>query len=121
MKKVMIGLVSVVVVLCIAVVGVLTFDFNRFNKENVYVQVPAEDSVKVDEHKLSDGEIMRRYVYTVPAYNEAGEKIAVEFSAAKLLREGAYLMLYVKKGTTEVSSYDEVQAADLPDKVKSQF
>lgn len=121
MKKVIFSLVGVVVFLGAALFAVMSIDFNRLNKENVYVQVPAEEIAEVEEHKLSDGEIMHRYLYTVPAYNEAGEKVAVEFSADRPLREGAYLMLYLKKDTTEVTSYDEVQVADLPEKVKAKF
>lgn len=121
MKKILIGFGVVAAVLVAGFVLLLTVDFNRLNKDNVYVQVPAEELAAIDEFKLADGEVIRRYVYTVPAFNVAGEKVAVEFSAAKPLREGAYLMLYTKKGTTEVTSYDEVQAADLPEKVKTQL
>lgn len=121
MKKVLIGFGVSVAVLFVGLVLLLTTDFNRLNKENVYVKVPAEELAEIDEFKLSDGEIMRRYIYTVPAFNEAGEKVGVEFSAARPLREGAYLMLYMKKGTTEVTSYDEVQVGDLPEQVKTQL
>lgn len=121
MKKGLISFSVAVAFLFAAFVLLLTMDFNRFNKDNVYVQIPAEELAEVQEDKLSNGEMMRRYLYTVPAYNEAGEKVAVQFSAAKPLREGAYLMLYLKKGTSEVTSYDEVQAANVPEKVKQQF
>lgn len=120
MKKVLIGF-GITLVVFVGLVLLLTIDFNRFNKSNVYVQVPQEELAAIDEFKLSDGEIMRRYIYTVPAINEAGENVAVEFSASKPLREGAYLVLYLKKGTTEVTSYDEVQRTDLPKRVKEQF
>lgn len=60
---------------------------------------------------------MKTYWYEQPAYTEDGEEIQVEFSAQKELRQGAYLMLYVNKDN-EVSSYDEVSEAELPDEVK---
>ena len=119
MKKFLIGSASTIAVLFVAIGFLLTMDFNRMNKGNVYVQIPSEEHVLVVEDKLSDGTVIPRYWYTLSAYNEEGEKVTVEFSAAKMLREGAYLMLYLKKGTNEVSSYDEVQEDELPEEVKA--
>lgn len=86
----------VAIVLIVAIVIVLKMDFNRMGKENAYYQIGAPASI--EETKLDSGEIMKRYLYTGPAYKEDGEMIEVEFSAAKELRQGAYLKLYLKKG-----------------------
>lgn len=115
MKKGLIGIVVVAVLLIGAIIALATVDFNRMGKDNVYYQIPAESLV--EETKLDSGEIIKRYLYTGTAYKENGESIEVEFSAAKELREGAYLKLYLKKGDV-VTSYDEVQPSDIPDKVK---
>lgn len=115
MKKGLIGIVVVAVLVIGAIVALATVDFNRMGKDNAYYQIPAEKSV--EETKLDSGEIMKRYLYTGTAYNDKGEPIEVEFSAAKELKEGAYLKLYLKKGNV-VTSYDEVQPPDIPDKVK---
>src|SRR5690625_2918753 len=113
MKKVF-GLLGVLVVLFIgAIVIVATVDFNRLGKENAYVQIAGTPTV--EETKLDSGEIMKRYWYTLPAYNEDGKMIEVEFDAAKELRNDAYLMLYLDRND-EVTSYDEVQINDIPQK-----
>ncbi|WP_060205114.1 YxeA family protein [Sporosarcina koreensis] len=115
MKKGLIAVGVLAIFLIGAIIALATMDFNRMGKDNAYYQIPAESSV--EETKLESGEIMKRYLYTGTAYKENGESIEVEFSAAKELREGAYLKLYLKNGD-EVTSYDEVQPSDIPEKVK---
>ena len=115
MKKGLIAAGVIVVVLIGAVVTVGRMDFNRMGKGNAYYQIGEPSSV--EEDKLDSGEIMKQYVYTGPAYEENGKEIDVEFTAMKQLREGAYLKLYLNKDK-EVTSYDEVQQADIPEAVK---
>lgn len=115
MKK-LIGITSILVVA--AVVILATVDFNRFGKENVYVQVG--DPSYTDEDRLDSGEIMTSYWYELPAYHENGSAVKVEFSAQKELRQGAYLKLYVKEGN-EVTSYDEVSWEEVPVAVQEEL
>ena len=115
MKKGLIAVGVLAILLIGAIVTLATVDFNRMGKDNAYYQIPAKSTV--EETKLDSGEIIKRYLYTGTAYKENGESIEVEFSAAKELREGAYLKLYLKKGNA-VTSYDEVAPSDIPDKVK---
>lgn len=77
----------------------------------MYVQI--SEPVEVEETKLDSGQIMQRYWYELPAFDEQGDMTPVEFSAAKELRTGAYLMLYVKNND-HVTSYDEVTWEDIP-------
>ncbi|WP_413375917.1 YxeA family protein [Alkalihalobacillus sp. 1P02AB] len=115
MKKLM-GILLIGAGLFVGIILVLAnVDFNRLGKENAYVQITTADSV--EETKLDSGEIMKHYLYKLPAYNEKGEMIEVEFFAAKELRIDAYLMLYLKKGD-QVTSYDEVQLNEIPERVK---
>ena len=113
MKKLFIVLGSIVGILFIGLIVLASVDFNRLGKENVYVQIVSDG--ELDENRLDSGEIMKRYEYELVAYNDAGEAVEVEFSAAKNLRVGAYLMLYVKDGDV-VTSYDEVKEQDVPEK-----
>lgn len=115
MKKIIALVIGVVILFVAAVVVLMTVDFNRAGKDNVYVQVG--ELASTDEDKLDTGEVMSTYWYEQPAYTEAGEEIQVKFSAQKELRQGAYLMLYVNKDN-EVSSYDEVKEEELPAAVK---
>ncbi|MCC5891845.1 YxeA family protein [Exiguobacterium sp.] len=106
MKK-MIGFALAFVLVTI---GVINIDWNRLGKENVYVQVG--DVTNVEETTLDSGEVVRRYTYETKAYDADGEPQNVTFSAAKELRQGAFLMLYVKDDA--VTSYDEVEVSDVP-------
>lgn len=111
MKKIIALMISVVVLFVAAVVVLMTVDFNRVGKDNVYVQI--DEPTSNEEDKLDTGEVMTTYWYEQPAYTEDGEEIEVEFSAQKELRQGAYLKLYMNKNN-EVSSYDEVSEEELP-------
>lgn len=113
-KKLFIVLGTIVGLLIVGLVVLSQVDFNRLGKENVYVQITADG--ELEETRLDSGEVMKRYLYNLEAYNEKGEPVQVEFSAAKNLRVGAYLMLYMKKDELTVTSYDEVQEADIPTK-----
>lgn len=118
MKKTKAIIGGVLIVFIVAIVILMTMDFNRFGKENVYVQLTAEP--KVEEETLDTGEVMKRYWYEIPAYNEDGEEIEVEFSASKPLREDAYLMLYLDD-RNEVTSYDEVKESEIPSAAKEKI
>lgn len=112
MKKI----IGIAVVLLVSSVVILaTVDFNRFGKENVYVQV-GEPSY-TEEEKLDSGEIMTTFWYELPAFKENGSAVKVEFFAQKELEQGAYLKLYIKKGN-HVTSYDEVQLTQIPGKAR---
>ncbi|EGQ26075.1 MULTISPECIES: YxeA family protein [Sporosarcina] len=115
MRKGLILAGVIAVLLAGAVFALAKVDFNRMGKGNAYYHISPAHSV--EETKLDSGEIMKRYLYTGPAYKENGKEIEVEFTAAKELREGAYLKLYLTKGD-DVTSYDEVELSDIPDKVK---
>ena len=99
----------------IAVAVLLSVDFNRFGKETVFYKIETYETI--NETKLDSGEVMNRYVYTGTAYDEEGTPVEVEFEAAKELREGAFLKLYLKNGNV-VTSYDEVQVNEQPSAVQ---
>lgn len=115
MKKGLLVFGVMIVLLAGAVFALATIDFNRMGKSNAYYEIGGPASI--DETKLDSGEVLNRYVYDGAAYKENGEEIQVEFTAGKQLREGAYLMLYLDKNEL-VTSYDEVQADDIPEQVK---
>ncbi len=103
--------IGIAMVLILVVVGVTQVDWNRIGKDTLFVKVEAVSDV--EETTLENGEVMKRYVYTRPAFTSDGKSKEVTFTAANKLREGAYLRLYVKDGDT-VTSYEEVSRADVP-------
>lgn len=119
MKKGIIGfLVSVIVIIGVAY-AVLSIDFNRINKDTYYVQITKEGLLQKD--KLDTGEVMETYNYKLDAVSKEGREKVMEFTANKNLKKNAYLKLYVKKNSNTVSSYDEVNEKDLPEKVKEKI
>ncbi|TCK98042.1 uncharacterized protein (TIGR01655 family) [Natranaerovirga hydrolytica] len=89
----------------------ISCDIQRFGKDNVYIEVI--EPTDTTEDRLNSGEVITRYIYKQKAFDEEGKSVDVEFSAGKELREGAYLMLYVRN-ENEVTSYDEVKWDEIP-------
>lgn len=115
MKKLFI----VIVLLMLVVILLFTSrDINRIGKDNVYVEVI--DYTNIEETKLDSGEIITRYIYNQKAFDEEGKSVEIEFTAGKILRQEAYLMLYVKNGN-EVTSYDEVEWDEIPSIVQGEL
>ena len=91
------------------------------------MQIKGEgDTEKVEDRNLRN--------YTLPAYDEDGVKKQITFRSTKKendqkLKEDAFLRLYVDQddnnkkeiSSIEVKSYEEIQKADLPEKVKDKF
>lgn len=107
MKKGIIG----AIVLVIVALGLVNIDWNRLGKETLYVQIG--EATDVEETTLDSGDVVRRYAYTMPALTKDGDPRPVTFTAAKELRSGAYLKLYVKDQDI-VTSYDEIEVVDIP-------
>lgn len=118
MKKLFITLGALIAVLIAALVVLASVDFNRMGKDNVYVQITTDG--EIETYTDNKGAVYKTYWYELSAYTAEGEEQPVKFSAQKDLRQGAYLMLYMKDGN-EVTSYDEVQFEELPVKVQEQF
>lgn len=115
MKKLFIGMLLFI---GIASVFILKVDFNRLGKTNVYIEVI--EPTEVTEDVLSGGEVMKRYVYEQVAYDEKAEEVKIHFTAHKELRQGAYLRMYLNK-KDEVTSYEEIQLQDVPQKVQEKI
>lgn len=119
MKK-LIGVALFLGIIVIGGLAILRFvDFNQLGAQTYYVQIT--DDGKVEKTTIDTGEVFETYWYNdYKIYNDKGESQVVNFSAQKNLRQGAYLKVYYKdnKGIT---SYEEVQEADVPAKAKEQM
>ncbi|MGE7881510.1 YxeA family protein [Bacillus sp. NPDC094077] len=108
-------------------IGCERASLNRIGKDVYYVQIKGEGAIeKVEGRSL--------WNYTLPAYDEDGVKKQITFRSTKKendhkLNDNAFLRLYVDQDDTdkneissiEVKSYEEIQKADLPEKVKEKF
>lgn len=114
MKKTFIVVGTGFVVLMVSLLIIRHVNFNQIGAEKYYTRI-CEEGKKIED-KAADGTIYTRYEYKQPAYDDDGNKETLTFTANKQLRENAYLLLYVKneKGVT---SYEEVSAEELPEKV----
>ncbi|MDA2507117.1 YxeA family protein [Bacillus cereus] len=101
---------------------------NRIGKDVYYMQIKDEETIEnVDDRNLRN--------YTLPAYDEDGvKKKQITFRSTKKendhkLNENAFLRHYVDQDdnskneilSIEVKSYEEIQKADLPEKLKDKF
>ena len=109
-----------VMAMCMLIVSIMSacVDINRLWKSNVYVQIT--EPVRVEETQVDSGEVHKRYWYEESAFDEDGEQSLTSFSAIKELREGGYLMLYLKRDGG-VTSYDEVQWEAIPQRAREQL
>ncbi|SCC28426.1 YxeA family protein [Bacillus wiedmannii] len=108
-------------------IGCERASLNRIGKDVYYVQIQGEGTIEKVE-----GKNLRNY--TLHAYDEDGVKKQITFRSKKAsnehkLNENAFLCLYVDQddkskneiSSIEVKSYEEVQEADLPAKVKEKL
>ncbi|WP_282936084.1 YxeA family protein [Paenibacillus sp. RC67] len=113
MKKI---IISIIVIAALAVGGLFLLqnvNLNRLGTDVYYTQIQGQG--KKLEDKIDSGEILVRYEYELPAFDKNGQQKTLKFSAPKLLREKAYLSLFVKE-EKNVTSYQEVTKAELPAK-----
>ncbi|WP_028543805.1 YxeA family protein [Paenibacillus taiwanensis] len=90
-------------------------EHNPFSKkEEYYVQVG--DKYTVEKSKTDKGEEYANYMYTLPGFDEQGNKRDITFNGLKVLRQHAYLKISLRADT--VISYTEVQLEDIPDAAK---
>lgn len=114
MKKGIVALAVVLIVLVGFVIFIQNVNLNRIGAEQYYVQIN-QDGKKIEE-KSNSGEKYVSYEYTLEGFDANGKEKRLTFRAFKELRKDAYLRLYVKGDG--VSSYQEVQAAELPEGAK---
>lgn len=117
MKKVLIGLAVVV----LAVFGGLQLAQKIvMGGDSYYVQVTTNGEKSTSQD--SNGTIVNEYAYALTGYDEDGQSKALSFTAYqdRPLRKEAYLKITwnEKKGVT---SYEEVQASDIPSKALDQL
>lgn len=100
----------IAVIVAIAICGIAFYFLENY--ESVYfTQI---DNTKIQSISATDE---MKYEYTLDCYNENGNKKEIKFKTSRELREDAYLMLEVR--TFGVHSWKEVQANELPEKVKT--
>ncbi|OZI13622.1 hypothetical protein CEW92_00445 [Bacillaceae bacterium SAS-127] len=118
MKK----LVIFIGILAALFVGFILFiqnvNVNRLGADSYFVKITTDGKEIGD---ITDtGEKWTRYEYQLEAVNEKGETKPLEFTSQNPLHHDAYLEVFVK-GENEVTSYQEVQQAELPDRVKKEL
>ena len=93
-------------------------NLNRFGAEHYYIQITTDGESEVTV--IDTGEKMERFSYQLPAYNEQGDMKEMTFTSHKNLRRDAYLKLFYKE-SKGVTSYEEVQENDIPEKALEQL
>ncbi len=126
MKK-FLSIITLCLLFSTITIGCERASLNRIGKDVYYVQIQGEGTTEKVE-----GKNLRNY--TLPAYDEDGVKKQITFRSKKTsndhkLNENAFLRLYVDQddkskneiSSIEVKSYEEVQEANLPAKVKEKL
>lgn len=107
-------------ILAFLVIGFIIFlqnvNIHRLGTDQYYVQV--QEGTRM-ENKANDGKKYIQYEYILEGFDKEGVAKTLTFTAQKELRKEAYLRIYVKK--SGVSSYQEVQASELPVQAKQKL
>lgn len=117
MKKRVVALSIVVIVLVGLILFMQNVNLNRIGAQSYYVQINQDG--KRMEYKSDSGEKYISYEYAQNGFDSNGNEKKLIFTANKELRKNAYLRVYVKGGN--VSSYQEVQVDELPEKAKQKL
>lgn len=117
MKKGLIALAVVLIVVVGFVVFIQNVNVNRLGAQQYYVQIN-QDGIKAED-KSDSGQKYVYYEYTIEGFDSNGKEKSLTFTAGKELRKDAYLRIYVKGD--KVSSYQEVQASELPEQAKQKL
>ena len=119
-KKIMIGIIAVVIV----VIGLICFCawfLSGAGSTYYYAQI---DNNKVEQGDSHGGVINfhggMSYSYTLPAYNENGDKKDITFGTSRELKEGAFIRLTVMP-VRGVLEWSEVQYDELPVEVQCNY
>lgn len=117
MKKGIIALAVVVIFLVGFVVFIQNVNLNRIGAQQYYVQIN-QDGKRIED-KSDSGQKYVSYEYTLDGFDTNGKEMTLTFTAGKELRKDAYLRVYVKG--SDVSSFQEVQAGELPEQAKQKL
>ncbi|GAK03138.1 hypothetical protein JCM19037_1433 [Geomicrobium sp. JCM 19037] len=112
MRKAVIG-ISVAVILGIAAFIGLYYSLSDMTRANINPFIQEEYwYVQVDEDGIVAEDEQGTVYYELPAMNEDGDEMDIEFTALSELREGAFIQLTMKEGF--VMTYEEVGEEDVP-------
>ncbi|WP_342508178.1 YxeA family protein [Sporosarcina sp. FSL K6-2383] len=117
MKKLIVTIVVIAVIVGL-ILGLRNINPNRLGADSYYIQIT--DSGDTIEDKISTGEVMIRYEYTLPAFDKKGNKKELTFTSGHELRKDAYINLFWKENKG-VTSYQEVQKEDIPEKALNEL
>ena len=116
------GTAVIIIIGIILVAGILAagrINYNRVGAQQYYTRIEGEGIPRNEQD--SAGEHFVRYEYNLEGYAEKGDKSeTLNFTANKQLREGAYLLVYVKENKG-VTSYQEVQPEEIPATIQKKF
>lgn len=122
MKKLTVTIIISIVV-GVAAVAFTLFKITSWAEGSSYYTQIANHSVEINENGR-DGVIDFNgglpYIYSLPAFNENGEKQMISFGATRELREGAFIHLTVVP-IRGVIRWEEVYFEDMPEAVQEMF
>ncbi|WP_338751424.1 YxeA family protein [Bacillus sp. FJAT-52991] len=118
MKKLWISIGTLVALFVGFILFIQNVNLNRLGAESYFVKITT-DGKKIED-VTDTGEKWTSYEYELEGVNEKDEVKTLNFTSHKQLRHDAYLEVFVKD-ENEVTSYQEVQQAELPDKVKKKL
>jgi len=110
LKKIMFSLMALIL---IVIGGGFAFYKVTYGGVSYYVQIKEDGKEK--EIALVNGNSVKRYDYSIEAFDSKGQEKVIKFDTDHNLRHEAYLKMTYNK-TKGVTSWEEVEQAKVPEK-----
>ena len=104
---------SLVALILIVIGGGFAFYKATYGGASYYVQITEDGKEK--EVSLANGTSVKRYDYSIEAFDSKGQEKVIKFDTDHNLRHEAYLKMTYNK-TKGVTSWEEVEQAKVPEK-----
>lgn len=121
------GVIVVVILIAVIAFAFLNIDkitsgYLRSDADVYYTRVAGTGERHEEQYTTGSGKKATdvRYEYTLASYNDNGDEKDMNFTAAKELKDGAFLKIYYKEAKG-VTSYEEVAESKLPAKAAAVY
>ncbi len=89
--------IGIAIVSIVLIVGLTKVDWNRIGKDTLFVEI--KGATDIEETTLENGEVMKRYVYTQPAFTSEGSRRKSPLRLRKSFGKGPTYVYTSRMGT----------------------
>ncbi|EMG27525.1 hypothetical protein X560_0392 [Listeria fleischmannii 1991] len=118
MKKILIGIIAIIVVLAIGI-GVTLVGKNYYKTTDYYVKITKNPIVK--KEKASDGIIDTYYNYQVSGYDKNGKERKLKLESQDKMEINQYYLIHWEDRRSIISSKEKVSHDTIPSTIQEKL